>query len=266
MSRPVSSSDSRSSVVAVKSDDVGEEHGQLLAVRGDLDVALAGENRRIDLGRQVLRQLRRQDLQRPVLFAHELVRQLRLALGLAKFLFGPLDLGDVRVDGDGAALCGLALVDLDPAAVGAALDVGLARLPVLCQPLGNPLLDPSFGVLDKTLLRRVADEHLVRRARRRRAQPGIEKLAIGAVADDQPVLRVVQRKPLRDRFDRVGQALLAAPEGDLRLLARGDVAPRADHLDRLAVLVADQVLLVVHPAVAAVLLEKPVLDRVAALS
>ena len=30
--------------------DVGEEHGQLLAVRRDLNAALPGENRRIDLG------------------------------------------------------------------------------------------------------------------------------------------------------------------------------------------------------------------------
>ena len=47
-------------------------------------------------------------------------------------------------------------------------------------------------------------------------------------------------------------------------LRRGHVAPRADHLDWLAVLVANQVLLVIHPAIAAVLLPKPVLDRVAA--
>ena len=46
-------------------------------------------------------------------------------------------------------------------------------------------------------------------------------------------------------------------------LAVGDIAPRADHLGRLAVLVTYQLLRIVHPAVAAVLLEKPVLDRVA---
>ena len=103
------------------------------------------------------------------------------------------------------------------------------------------------------------------RARRRRAQPGVEKFAIRPVADDQPVLGVVQREPLRDRLDRVAQALLAAPERDLRLLGCRDVAPRADHLDRFAVPVPDQVLLVDHPAVAAVLLEEPVLDRVPAL-
>ena len=51
----------------------------------------------------------------------------------------------------------------------------------------------------------------------------------------------------------------------LGLLARGDVAPRADHLDGLALLVADQALLVVDPAIAAVLLEEAVLDGVAAV-
>ena len=44
--------------------------------------------------------------------------------------------------------------------------------------------------------------------------------------------------------------------------ALSDVAPRANHLDHLTVLVPDQLLSVIHPAVGAVLLEKSVLDRV----
>src|SRR5260221_6404702 len=142
--------------------------------------------------------------------------------------------------------------------------MGLAGVAAFRESLGNPLVDASFGVLDKTLFRRVADECFVRRARRGHAQSGIKKLAIRAIADVQPVLRVVQRKSLRDRFDRVRQALLATPESDLRLLRRSDVAPRANHLDRFAVPVANQVLLVDHPAVGAFLFEKSVLDRVAA--
>ena len=72
-----------------------------------------------------------------------------------------------------------------------------------------------------------------------------------------------------DHRRRAGEQVLDALAGrgaaSFGLLALGDVAPRADHLDRLAVLVADQALLVVDPAVGAVLLEEPVLDRVAAL-
>src|SRR5882672_2278786 len=48
----------------------------------------------------------------------------------------------------------------------------------------------------------------------------------------------------------------------LRSLAFGDVAPRANHLDRLTLPVPDQSLFVVYPVVAAVLLEESVLDRV----
>src|SRR5262249_9391666 len=72
-------------------------------------------------------------------------------------------------------------------------------------------------------------------------------------------------KSLRDGFHGICQPLLAAPESDLRFLGPGDVAPRADHFHRLTVAVANQVLLVDHPAVGAVLLEKPILDGVTAL-
>src|SRR5262245_45439875 len=55
---------------------------------------------------------------------------------------------------------------LRPALLSGALDIGFAWLPVFCQPLGKPVLDPSFGLLDETLLHRVADEHFVGRASR----------------------------------------------------------------------------------------------------
>src|SRR5262249_53926030 len=48
----------------------------------------------------------------------------------------------------------------------------------------------------------------------------------------------------------------------LRSLSIGDIAPRANHLDRLALFVPDESLFVVYPAVAVILLEKPILDRV----
>jgi hypothetical protein len=42
------------------------------------------------------------------------------------------------------------------------------------------------------------------------------------------------------------------------------VAPRANHLDRLAILVSDELLLIVDPAIASVFLEKPIFHRVRA--
>ena len=47
-------------------------------------------------------------------------------------------------------------------------------------------------------------------------------------------------------------------------LALGDVAPRADDLLRLAAPVPDEALLVADPAIAAVLLQEAVLERVLA--
>src|SRR6478736_1783146 len=42
------------------------------------------------------------------------------------------------------------------------------------------------------------------------------------------------------------------------------VAPRANHLDRLAILVSDELLLIVDPTIASVFLEKPIFHRVRA--
>src|SRR5215831_16700517 len=65
--------------------------------------------------------------------------------------------------------------------------------------------------------------------------------------------------------EQVLNALARRRRGLLRALPFADVAPGADDLGGLAVLVADQALLVRDPAVDAVLLAKAVLDRVAAL-
>src|SRR5262249_39732380 len=65
--------------------------------------------------------------------------------------------------------------------------------------------------------------------------------------------------------DEVLEALPCRFEGCFGSLARRDVAPRANHLGRLTALVIDEAQLIADPAVVAVLLEKPVLDGVAAL-
>ena len=67
----------------------------------------------------------------------------------------------------------------------------------------------------------------------------------------------------RHRLHQLEEGRLLA-ERDLGLLALGDVAPRLDDLERFAGLVADQALLVPHPAVGAVLAAEPVLAGVVA--
>src|SRR5262249_45570030 len=70
-----------------------------------------------------------------------------------------------------------------------------------------------------------------------------------------------------DHRRRAGEQMINAVPGRRRCLFRslsiGDIAPRANHLCRLTLFIPDQSLRVVHPAVIAVLPEKPVLDRVA---
>src|SRR5205085_1352010 len=122
----------------------------------------------------------------------------------------------------------------------------------------------ALGILDESAFGRGPDDHLVRRTGSRRGQSLPEMLAIVAIAYDQSVVRIIQREPLRDGFDRVGQPPFDLPKGNLRVFARCDVAPGADHFDGLAVLVVDEVPVVADPAMTTVLLAKTVLDRVTA--
>jgi hypothetical protein len=46
------------------------------------------------------------------------------------------------------------------------------------------------------------------------------------------------------------------------LFATGNVAPRTDNFDRLAVFAADQALFIVDPTIGAILFEKAIFDRV----
>src|SRR4029077_19338782 len=55
---------------------------------------------------------------------------------------------------------------------------------------------------------------------------------------------------------------LSLLKGDLRRLPRIDIAPGADHFGRLPLLVANEMLLVAHPAIGAVLLPEAVFGKV----
>ena len=127
---------------------------------------------------------------------------------------------------------------------------------------------PQGGVshLDQSALNHGAQDLLVGHARLWRTLAVIEQLLIFVVAEDEAVLRVVEGEPFRDRFDGVGQALLARLQGGLLgRLARGDLAPGANHFHRLTVMVADQMLLIAHPAIGAVLLAEAILGDMAAV-
>ena len=65
--------------------------------------------------------------------------------------------------------------------------------------------------------------------------------------------------------EQADDTILRGDERLAELLARSDVAPRADHFQWFAVVVTDQALLVVHPAIGAILAAEAVLDSVDAI-
>ena len=143
---------------------------------------------------------------------------------LGQVLLALLELGDVGIDRDGAAVLGAALADHHPAAVVAPLHLRLARIAMLPQPFGDPFLDAAFGILDVAALRSAADDAFKRRAGAQiDVQAGVEQVAIARVADDQPVLAVVADEAFGDAFDRLGEPLLAAQPRLLGAPQRRDV-------------------------------------------
>ena len=147
-------------------------------------------------------------------------RLLGLLHGAAQLEFRMLEVGDVGVDRDDAAVMGVALGDLDPAAVGALLDQRLGRVAVARDPLGDPGVDPADRLADPTALGRAAHDRLERHAGLdRRGVARVEHLAVAVVAEHQAVGGIEQGEALRDALDRVGQPALQATDRGLRLLA-----------------------------------------------
>ena len=128
---------------------------------------------------------------------------------LVQRLLRPLEVGDIGVHGDDAAIVGASLSDLDPPTVGPMLQNRRTRVAMLGEALGDPRIDPVCGGLDPPALGRAADDRLETHSGRNvRAQVRIEDLAIAAVAHDQSILRVEQREALGDALDRIGEPRL----------------------------------------------------------
>ena len=141
-----------------------------------------------------------------------------------EILLALLELGDIGIDRDGAAVLGAALADHHPAAVVAALHLRLAGIAMLRQPLRDPFLDAAFRILDIAALGGAADDALERRAGAQiDVEARVEQVAIARIADDQPVLAVVTDKAFGNALDRLGEPPLAAQSGLLGAAQRRDV-------------------------------------------
>jgi hypothetical protein len=177
----------------------------------------AREDRIINLRREILGQLGRERLQRG---------------GLAgEILFPLLQLGDVGIDRDGAAVLRSSLAHHDPASVAAPLHLRLPRVAVPLEALRNPGFDPAFRILDLAALRRAPDDGLERRAGGEvHLAVRVEHFLVAGIADDEPVLGVVIGESLRDALDRLSEPTLALHARQLRAPQRGDVIDPAEPL------------------------------------
>ena len=120
---------------------------------------------------------------------------------------------------------GLALGDLDPAAILALLNDRRARRTVPLQPLDDPFVDTADRAQDPATFGGAAHDFLERHARHDRvAITGMEHLAIALVAKDQAIGGIEQGEALRNTLHRIGQAALHVANGGFRPLALGGQA------------------------------------------
>ena len=148
----------------------------------------------------------------------------------------------------------------------------VANPAIAAVPLAEPVLVAEALLLEQT---RIGPEDARTVRGMDAALPEVRTVEVFLTVIPEQVLHVPAYERWRvvaggleavDHRRRAGDQVLSAIPGRcccfFRSLTLGDVAPRADHLDRLAFLVPDEPLFIVHPAVGAVLLEKSVLDRV----
>ena len=126
-------------------------------------------------------------LGRSTCFSGGVHRTRHLSLGL-------LELTDVRVHGNRANVLDLPLADLEPTAVAELLHIGSTRVAIPCQALGNPCVDSAVRVRHPTALGNHANDLFKRHPHQAVRGGGVCELPIPAVAEYEPILRVVERE------------------------------------------------------------------------
>ena len=103
--------------------------------------------------------------------------------------------------------------------------VVLGVLDRVLDPLGDPGLLAPDGVGIAAAPRHLAQHHLVVEARLEQVGDQCVHLPVAAVAHHEAVIVVKQRKPLRQRFDRIAQQIesIAIIHVDVRALGHGPV-------------------------------------------
>ena len=148
-------------------------------------------------------------------------RRLRGFGGLHQF-------GDVDAKADGVAIGHLAIDDPQRAAVVELLGQGGMAGPVLGDPFGNPLVDAPDSRRNPTALAPLRTISSKLRTGHQHAGQRPVDLAVFLVAEDQPVVGVVDDEGLADGIDRAAQQFGAALDFGFGIDARADIAVGAD--------------------------------------
>ncbi len=126
-------------------------------------------------------------------------------------------IGDIGVDADGASLARAVLAHPDEAPVGEVHDERAPRLAVSTDSLPEEIIVAVCDPLDQTLAHHVPCDVVEMNARLGElAAVGVD-LAKALVAQDQPVVGIVEREALADDAERVRESLAFEPETRLCL-------------------------------------------------
>ena len=124
-----------------------------------------------------------------------------IALGPLEFDLSLLQFGDVGIDGDGAAVGGLAFADANPSVAEPPFADEACRIPVDAQALGHPVLRRLALEVDLPA-RQASLQDVLEALPRQLASLIVGKdFAIFAVGKKDPVLRIEQDESVRNRLE-----------------------------------------------------------------
>ena len=210
----------------------------------------AGEDRLVDLGRQVFGQLGGQDLEDAVLFRHRSVGQLQTLLRLLQLALRLLLLGDVGHHRHGAAGSRAAAADAVVAAVRRAiLETRSGRMLDAFDAPGDERLDLSFAVV--TAFGEVAQEVGIRPAGLQQLRRNAVHFLEALIAEDDVDVLVGVDERARHVIERDVELRLLLPERLLGELLFGDVRHHGDGAARSRAAAQDAV----DPSVGSAVLE-----------
>src|ERR1700730_1575273 len=202
---------------------------------------------------------------RPASFHCLVPSDFELADRLRELILTLLQRSDVRPGGNCSTLLGGMFPSACPSSVFKLLLMHTRRISVKRDTPLEPGLEVADGVVIVSAVQSEAN-HVLKSNTGHQQIVEANHLMELAIAHHQPILFIPQRKPARHALDCIGDTCPPLLHQGLRLFeslfASGYVTPRTDHFDWSATLVAYQMPFITYPAIAAIFLEKSILDGV----